>query len=227
MLRVRRIPGLCAHSRVKPPLRGLALALWVALMLSGCVPELDQPLSDPASASPDSRLLGTWIGSTPDGEGPVWIHFTRSGSSLTDIVLICPEPGKGAEASFYRMHPTAAPGSDFMNVKAYTPRNALSLKVDEEEKYPRPGGYRLAKYHISPEGTLRIWILTDAIARHIEEGQLRGQVRKDGFAKEVKITESPEKFIAFLSKTDHEGIFEPFLACRRVDVKPPGPGAFR
>jgi hypothetical protein len=146
---------------------------------------------------------------------------------MTDIVLICPEPGKGAEASFYKMHPTAAAGSTFMNVKAYTPRNALSLRVNEEQKYPRPGGYRLAKYQISPDGMLRIWILTDEIARPVEEGKLRGQVRRDGFAVEVKITDSPDKFLGFLEKSDHERIFEPFLACRRVEEKPPQQGTFK
>lgn len=203
-----------------------AVAVFLSLLLSGCVPELERPLSDPASAAPDSRLLGMWVGSTPDGEGPVWIHFCQGENSMTDIVLICPEPGKGLEASYFRMHPTRAGGFTYMNLKSHPPRNALGFKVDEEDKYPRSGGYRLAKYHIASDGVLRIWILTDEISRFIEEGQLGGHVRKDGYAKEVKITESPEKFLGFLEKSDHGKIFDPFLVCRRVDEKPPPRGAF-
>lgn len=203
-----------------------ASAICLGLLLSGCVPELERPLSDPSSAATDSRLLGMWVGSTPDGEGPVWIHFTQAENSMTDIVLVCPEPGKGAEASFFRMHPTWAGTSTYMNVKSHTPRNALSFKVDEEDKYPRPGGYRLVKYHITSDGVLRIWVLTGEISCFIEGGQLGGHVRKDGYTTEVKITESPEKFLGFLERSDHEKIFEPFLVCRRVDVKPPPRGSF-
>ncbi len=217
---------LCWTVSRKGSLKLAVFAVCLNILLSGCVPELERPLSDPASAAPDPRLLGMWVGSTPDGEGPAWVHFTQAENSMTDIVLICPETGKGVEASFYRMHPTRAGGFTFMNVKAHKPKNALALKVNEEDKYPRPGGYHLAKYHISSDGILRIWFLTDEISRFVEEGQLKGQVRKSGIAKEVKITESPERLLEFLERSDHSRIFEPFLVCRRVDEKPPPRGAF-
>lgn len=109
------------------------MSAWLGLLLlAAYVPESDHPLSDPSSVRPDSRLLGTWVGMNSDGEGPIWLHFEEGEKSMTEIVLVCPEPRRGIDTSFYMIHPTTAAGHSFMNVRYTVPKSLLSMKVQED-----------------------------------------------------------------------------------------------
>jgi len=203
-------------------LRYPMMSAWLGLLiLAACIPESDHPLSDPSCAKPDSRLLGTWVGMNSDGDGPIWLHFAEGEKSMTEIVLVCPEPKRGIDTSFYVMHPTAAGSHSFMNVRSTIPKSLLSLKVQEDLKYPKPGGYLICKYEISSEGILKISVLTDAIAQEIQDGKLKGQVKKDRFSTEVLIRESSENLLRFIEKEDHEQFFDLFLVCRKADERLP------
>lgn len=206
------------------PVRQSAVA-WCFLLciISACVPRSERPLSDPATARPDPRLLGTWIGRNVDGEGPVWLHFVEGEKFATEIVMVCPEAGKGADTSFYVMHPTLTVRHSYMNVRSFVPTNLLSLKVGEDLKYPKPEGYLLCKYEITSEGILKIWLLNEDIGEAIQQGRIKGEVRKDEYTKDIVITESTENLLQFFERENHRGFFQLFLICRKVEEKLPQP----
>ncbi|MGO9307446.1 MAG: hypothetical protein ACLQDL_00310 [Spirochaetia bacterium] len=89
------------------------LALLV-LALGGCPFTSDTPLSDPASARPDSRLIGTWR--TRDKESGDWNTLTILAFDEHGMVGFTPEGTSGKVIAF-RAFPTVIGGETFLNFR--------------------------------------------------------------------------------------------------------------
>lgn len=120
------------------------LALIVVATLCGCPFSSDKPLSDPAAAIPDSRLVGTWKAQDPE---------TGETSSLTILVFNAHEmvgfthekdPDK---VDTFRLFPTSIGTERFLNI---------------QELGGKDEGWYYARYEISQE-SLRLKIVDDGL----------------------------------------------------------------
>jgi hypothetical protein len=130
-----------------------SLARWLLpalaiLALAGCPYSSDHPLSDPATASPDAQLLGTWKMQDPDTKEWVTLSFFPYGEH--EMVAFTPgAPGDEPEA--YRLFVTIIDGERFMNVYQLgqkdtawmfvnyrvTTGKRMILKVVDDELFPK------------------------------------------------------------------------------------------
>jgi hypothetical protein len=94
--------------------RSLAAATAAgALLLAGCPFSSDQPLVDPATASIDAALLGSWTAVDPETGGTqraTWLDF--DGRQLA-LVVVAPD----GELSAFRVVTAVVGGRGFMSVR--------------------------------------------------------------------------------------------------------------
>lgn len=191
--------------------RGLA-ALGL-LLLGGCFPEAPAPLSNPALAKLDARLVGTWRLRNPNGD-VTYVHIGAEPEKPLDPGAATVEPGMmrfwlvGHAASNQqvgqpfgmRFFVSRVGDDDYAN---------LVLPLDEQPLVPtgQPGSnwdnrrrYWFFKYRVS-DSRLEVYVMPlDAAAGLIETGRLDGQViREDSKIKRILLTEPPEKLAAYLA----------------------------
>jgi hypothetical protein len=193
----------------------LLLALCTAFLLTSCIPESENPLSDPKNAQCDSRLLGTWVAEVEDGEGNAWLHFVEGPDAMTEIVVVSHEKGKGADVSFYHMHPTPVGASWYMNIKPYAPEKFRTADIAEEMG---SSGYLFANYEITAEGLLLIRLVGKDLGEAVRAGKLRGEIKESKYFEDIKITDSSENLVKFLESADPATLLEPFLKCRKAPL---------
>ena len=189
------------------------IVLLFSLLLPACVPESMNPLSDPASATVDKRLLGVWIGKMAGEEEDQYVHFVEAENSITEIVLVSHQEKREAGVAFYKMHPTTIGKTRYMNVKPYAPEDFKNSELAEEIKSQ---GYIFARYAISGQGILNIWILMDKKVREaVKKQQLKGKIAKGEGA--VTITDTSEHIIKFLNADHQDDIFELMFTFRKFE----------
>ena len=189
------------------------IVLLLGLFLPACVPESMNPLSDPASATVDKRLLGVWIGKMAGEEADQYIHFVEAENSITEVVLVSHQEKREAGVAFYKMHPTTIGKARYMNVKPYVPENFKNSDLAEEIKSQ---GYIFARYTISGQGILNIRILMDKKVREaVKKQQLKGKIVKgEG---DVTITDTSAHIIKFLNAAHQDDIFESMFTFRKFE----------
>lgn len=194
-----------------PRFRGLAgLSL---LVLGGCFPESPAPLSNPALAKLDARLLGAWRIRNPNGD-VTYLHIGAEPEKPLDPGAATVEPGLmrywlvGHSASNSQVGPAFGMRFFVSHIGDDDYAN-LVLPLDDQPLVPQgqPGSnwdnrrrYWFLKYRVT-ETRLEVYAMPlDAAAPLIESGRLAGQViREDGQIKRILLTEPPDKLAAFLS----------------------------
>jgi hypothetical protein len=130
--------------------RFVPLAVLI-LALSGCPFTSDRPLSDPASARTDSRLVGTWR--THDKESGEWNTLTILPFDEHEMVGITPE-GTSGKTDVFRLFPTDVGTESFLNFRQLGGEAGGS-----------PEGWYFARYQIAG-GRLRLSIVDDGLFEH-------------------------------------------------------------
>jgi len=133
-----------SHGRFVP------LAVLI-LALSGCPFTSDRPLSDPATARPDSRLVGSWR--TPDRKSGEWNTLMIVPFDEHEMVGMTPE-GTSGRVDVFRLFRTDVGTESFLNFR--------QLKGDEEGS---PEGWYFARYRIADD-RLRLSIVDDGLFEH-------------------------------------------------------------
>lgn len=116
------------------------------LALSGCPFSTDTPLADPASARPDSRLVGSWR--TQDNESGEWNTLTILPFDEHEMVAIAPD-GTSGKIEAFRLFPTPIGTESFLNLRQ------LGGEEDAE-------GWYFARYQIVDD-RLRLKIVDDGL----------------------------------------------------------------
>ncbi|MFH1022774.1 MAG: hypothetical protein V1809_05245 [Planctomycetota bacterium] len=197
----------------------------LAFAICSCNPESKNPLSDPSTAKHDSRLTGTWVGQVDDikSRDVVWLHISEIKGSMTKFIQI--NTDKGNDINFYKAFSTTIGNETYLNIKPDVPEEGFL--TEEKRAEIETSNYLLAKYAISKDGILRIWLMTNAISKAIENGQIKGIPEKNETQgnttvhTNAEITDSSENLVTFLSTTDHQGLFGLALKLRRVNTPPP------
>ena len=86
-------------------LRRLGAALLLLILAGGCVPESENPLSDPAAAKADPRLSGHWIGRLGDADTDSHLHFVPRPGGMTEVLLVAEAPADNAVTVLPRRRP--------------------------------------------------------------------------------------------------------------------------
>lgn len=190
------------------------ILLISSLILTACVPESENPISDPAKATVDKRLLGVWAGKMSGEKEDQYIHFVEAENSITEVVLVSHQKKRGPGVSFYKMYPTTIGKNQYMNVKSSVPDD---LKSPEQVKKLESHGYFFTRYRISEKGILKIWIMMDEeVSEAVKNGQLKGKIAKgDG---DVTITDTRENIIKFIEADHKKDIFELIFTFQKFDA---------
>jgi hypothetical protein len=139
-----------------------AFLVVVAATLCGCPFTSDKPLSDPADAVPDSRLIGTWR--TQDPETREWNSLTILAFNEHEMVGIAPGKETGRVDAF-RLFPTPIGADRFLSMQQ------LGGKDD---------GWYYARYEIVKD-RLRLKIVDNGLfgdRRFTSSGQLADFIRQ-------------------------------------------------
>ncbi len=191
------------------------ILLLLALFLPACVPESESPISDPAKATVDKRLLGVWAGKMIGEKEDQYIHFVEAENSITEVVLVTHQKKRGPGVSFYEMYPTVIGKKQYMNVKSSVHDD---LKTPEQVKEMESHGYFFTRYQITKKGILKIWIMMDEEVREaVKKGQLKGKIARGGEG-DVTITDTRENIIKYIEADHKKDIFELIFIFNKVDA---------
>ena len=174
------------------------VARWcVVLILSACVPESVHPLSDPAQAKVDARLVGLWSARIDDEEA--FLHFIPHSDGWTEIVMVSYSNGREAgEWSVFRGFPSRIDGRDYMNVRF----------IAEAAERAESKRFFLLRYHLSQDNTLTVWTMSGPAAHAAVEAGLNGTITKAQFGDDVLIEAEPDELADFLRGSDIEVLFD-------------------
>lgn len=172
--------------------------LWVGVLLglAGCLPVSQNPLSSPEEAVADSRLAGVWYGRS--GEDTIFLHFVSGKDARMDVVEVDHEKNGEAHTNLYTMFPSVIGGRRYMNIR---------------EKKGAEKRYYLARYQLSGNGALTIWMMSEKpVAGAVRNEKIAGKVTsknsgESSTGRDITITASTERLAAFVRKSDPEVLF--------------------
>lgn len=173
----------------------LAFLSW----LSGCAPMSVNPLSDPAAAEIDQRLIGVWYPQDPeDGHG--YVHFVKSqDKGWLDVVIIDYKKSGGVGIETFQMFTTKLGQHYFMNM--------IEMPSKEKEKKNEDEKYNLIFYKFL-DGSLLFRFMSDKlVAQSIERGELKGTVNRGKWGTDVTITDATENLARYILQSDISKLF--------------------
>jgi hypothetical protein len=121
----------------------------LVLALGGCPLTSDIPLSDPAAARPDSRLIGSW--KTQDPETGEWNALTILRFNDHEMVAFAPD-GTSGKVDAFRVFPTDIGAESFLNFQ----------QLGGDDKDGDAEGWSFARYRIAGD-RLRLSIVDDGL----------------------------------------------------------------
>jgi hypothetical protein len=134
------------------PRRWLLPALAV-LALAGCPYSSDNPLSDPAAASPDAQLIGTWKTQDPDTKEWVTLSFFPYGEH--EMVAFTPGAA-GDQPEAYRLFVTIIDGERFLNVRQLEQKGDAAAGADS-------GAWMFVNYRVTAEKRMILRVVDDEL----------------------------------------------------------------
>lgn len=179
------------------PIATLVAGWCLTLILSACVPESVHPLSDPAQAKVDVRLVGLWSARKDDGDA--FLHFITRSDGWTEIVMVSYRNGREAgDWSVFRMFPSRIDGRDYMNVRF----------IAEAAERANSENFVLARYHLSRDDALSIWSISESAGHTAIKAGLEGSVRKALFGDDILFEAKSEDLAEFLRSSNIEELFD-------------------
>ena len=178
-------------------------AIFVLLLgLASCEPPAsDNPLSDPATAKVDSKLVGMWRGQR-DGD-VVFLHVTGKDKGLIDVTLLGNDTKKGSVVLTFEGFVSELGGKRYLNLR---PKTKKGEPFDDAwDVRPR---YLFAHYELKG-GALALSIMQeDLVKAAVKGGKLKGHLEGD----EVILNEETPKLAEFVKSSDHGKLFAPFAS---------------
>jgi hypothetical protein len=170
--------------------------LSLLIVLAACEPpESKNPLSDPAAAKPDARLIGLWVSHKNDEDG--YLHIVPAKGAAVDLVLVVPDKDNGAATLHFTAFPSTIGGKTYLNVRKKTFTDKWS---DHFEVAP---SYFFVRYSFAKDGALSLaYMDDDVVKKAIAARSLAGEV---GAA--VKITADSAALASFIQKATEPKLF--------------------
>jgi len=174
---------------------------FVIVMLSGCIPYSDNPLTAPGEQGLDQAIMGTWY--HHDDDETVFLHIGTDWETK-GLRLVMVEFHRDDEIKTYVLvgHTSRVGDNTYMNLCWDQP--------DEPDK-----GYLFVKYNMMGEQFGLGLIRYDAVEKAIREGGIRGKIG-EGQGASVKLTDSSEQLRGYVQKHDKE-LFEEVQYMKRLN----------
>ena len=186
-------------------MRYLAIVVMV-IFLGGCIPYLDNPLTDPNCEKIDTAIVGTWFWNEENDSGFVHIGLNKK-SKLLQVIMIEHDKDGTIDVSEFNGHTSALGTNKYLNLKWVRPSD-------------EPKGYLLIKYSTDGESLVISLLNAKVIENAIKEGSLKGTVGKGKYAYSLSITEEQKKLQQFVLKHDKE-LFQEKSNLNRLNLPQP------
>ena len=175
----------------------LITAVFFLLIMTGCIPQSDNPLTDPRKQPIDASLFGTWFWRDNNEIG--YLHFgLDQASNLLRVMMIVLKGNGNLEVSEFTGHTSALGHSKYLNLKQVRPVSNIT-------------GYIFVKYKVM-DNSLGISLPTSEVYEQaIKNGLLNGIIEKGIF----RISENPQGLRRFIIKNDKD-LFKDMKYLQRV-----------
>jgi hypothetical protein len=172
-------------------MRRIRLVLLAILLLTGCVPYADTPLTDPGEQELDTAIMGTWYWKEAGNRG--YLHIGREeDSGLLRCFLMDFDDDGELDLSAYEGHTSQLGGKRYLNVRV----------VGDNGK--AAGGYLLVRYDVRPDALGLHVMESEPVKKAITAGTLEGVEKKQegDWVGTLHITADREKLQAFVLEND-------------------------
>lgn len=176
------------EKRVGNPMRNLLVALSF-LLLAGCIPDAENPLTAPDKASLDHSLLGTWGWQEDDESGFIHIGLDERSRRLR-VVMVDFDKEREIEISAFIGHTSSLDGKKYLNLKWDHPAQADIA------------GYIIVKYRVNSTSLGIALMDGNVVETAIESGSLDGSLEKGKASYQLHITAGQNRLRAFVVEND-------------------------
>ena len=167
------------------------LTTVLIIILQGCVPHSDTPLTDPDENLIDTSILGTWFWQEENETGYLHIGLDEE-SKLLRVIMLDIDGHKKLDESEYSGHTSELHGNRYLNLKWVRP-------VQDEIT-----GYMLIKYTTTADSLGIAFMDKKVVETAVIEGSLKGIVKKDEKFAAVRITDGQKELQDFILQKDNE-----------------------
>ena len=165
----------------------------LAIFVLGCVPESDNPLTNPDKEHIDASILGTWLWKDENESGFIHIGLDEK-NKLLRLIMVDFDRDKELEVSEFSGHTSLLKGNKYLNLKWVRPAHA---------EIP---GYIFVKYEVRSDSLGIALMDNEVVEKAIKDGSLKGNLKKDQWSFSVHITEGQKKLQGFIRQED-KGLF--------------------
>ena len=164
----------------------LITAVFFLLILTGCIPQSDNPLTDPQKQPIDTSLFGTWFWRDNNEIG--YLHFgLDQASKLLRVMMIVFKGNGNLEVSEFTGHTSAVNHNKYLNLKRVRPVSNIT-------------SYIFVKYKVKDNSLGVSLPASEVYEQAIKNGSLNGIVKKGIF----RISEKPEGLRRFIIQNDKD-----------------------
>ncbi|GMQ97389.1 MAG: hypothetical protein BMS9Abin15_1106 [Gammaproteobacteria bacterium] len=167
------------------------LLTFLILLLLGCVPGSDNPLTDPDKEKIDLSLLGTWYWKDENESGYIHIGLDEKTKLLRIIMSEFNKDGNLKSSELYG-HTSSLQGNNYLNLRW--------VRQEQAEN----AGYLFIKYTVGPD-SLGIALMNNGMVKEaIKAGSLKGKINEGRWSSSAYITEDQSKLRKFVLRNDKE-----------------------
>jgi hypothetical protein len=168
------------------------------LLVVGC-DDSKHPLSDPAAAKPDQRLLGVWRWQNGSGE-VIYYHVGQAGekfpAGMMRVVEVKHSEGKVEPPEEFLMFPTVLQGKNYLNVVSDGDKKLVKVLDEKGWRPDAVESYTFLKYQVEGD-KLVVWLVDEgAKERAIRGGKVKGVIAENKPARFTDSAETVARFVA-------------------------------
>lgn len=163
------------------------------ILLAGCFPESDNPITDPDKENMDTAIYGTWYWKDENDWG--YIHIgSNEHKGLLQVIMLGFDDTGALDISEFSGHTSSLGQNRYLNLKLVRPEDIFH-------------GYLFVKYKMKGD-SLEISLLDSVVTeKAVMNDSLKGTVTKGKWFNSVHITEDQGKLQRFILDNDEE-LFE-------------------
>ena len=157
------------------------------MVLAGCIPYSEYPLTAPGKQEIDREVCGSWYYKDEKSYGYIHMGVNKETHRL-DIIVVEFDNTGNMKISEFSGHTSILAGNRYFNLKEIRPNSSPA--------------YFFVKYRVE-KSFLAISIMdADAVASAIEKGDIEGTVSKGQYLSSVRMTADKKKLQQFIK--DHD-----------------------
>jgi hypothetical protein len=182
------------------------VALAAAVLLAGCYPTSVHPIGSTAPSSIDARLVGGWKALPKDKKSnPTYLFFLQRKEGMEAVMVGAPDAGDDGGWMTFGVTTAKLGANTFMSGRTLLDDGKVSKDPDYTPVFYRIDGQMLRLYVLD----------TDAIEAAINKGEIKGDIKKNSYGDDVRITADAKAVDAFFASHDPKKLFTEELGTYR------------